>query len=71
LTHLRMLHFAIITFRPLEILVQTIYSLFSFKFSMFNVFPQGNTGGANAIIKGQMTIPSELKKYIEMAKNKT
>jgi hypothetical protein len=61
LTHLRMLSFAIRTFRPFEILVQLIYSLFSFKFSLLNIFPQGNTGGANAITKGAMTIPKDLQ----------
>jgi hypothetical protein len=64
LTHLRMLKFAFLTFKPIEILVQTLYSLFSFKFSMLNIFPQGNTGGANAIIKGQMTIPKDIKNIL-------
>ena len=62
--HLRMLLFAIRTFRPFEILVQLAYSLFSFKFSALNIFPQGNTGGANAIKKGRMPIPTDLKKII-------
>ena len=61
LIHLRMLSFAIRTFRPFEILVQLTYSLFSFKFSFLNIFPQGNTGGADAIIKGAMTIPKDLQ----------
>lgn len=61
LTHLRMLRFAILTFRPFEILVQTLYSLFSFKFSLLNIFPQGNTGGVNALLKGQMQIPNDIQ----------
>lgn len=64
LTHLKMLRFAIFTFRPIEILVQTLYSLFSFKFSMFNIFPQGNTGGANAIKKGRMEIPLDIQQIL-------
>jgi hypothetical protein len=61
LIHLRMLQFAILTFRPFEILVQTLYSMFSFKFSLLNIFPQGNTGGANAILKGRMQIPDDIQ----------
>jgi hypothetical protein len=61
LVHLRMLRFALLTFRPFEILVQLLYSLFSFKFSMLNIFPQGNTGGASAIKKGQMKIPADIQ----------
>lgn len=61
LIHLRMLRFAILTLRPFEILIQTLYSLFSFKFSMLSIFPQGNTGGANAITKGKMKIPADIK----------
>jgi hypothetical protein len=68
LTHLRMLCFAIRTFRPFEIFVQFFYSLFSFKFSLLNIFPQGNTGGANAISKGAMPIPDDLQKEILKAK---
>jgi hypothetical protein len=64
LTHLRMLKFALLTFRPLEIIVQTLYSLFSFKFSLLNIFPQGNTGGANAIIKGRMEIPTDIQQIL-------
>jgi hypothetical protein len=65
LTHLRMLRFVLLTFRPFEIIVQTLYALFSFKFSMFGIFPQGNTGGANAITKGKMEIPIDLKRQME------
>jgi hypothetical protein len=61
LIHLRMLSFAIRTFRPFEIFVQLIYSLFSFKFSLLNIFPPGNTGGADAITKGAMKIPKDLQ----------
>lgn len=61
LIHLRMLKFAVLSFRPVEILVQLLYSLFSFKFSMLNIFPQGNTGGANAIKKGKMEIPLDIQ----------
>ena len=64
MTHLRMLKFSALTLRPFEILVQTLYSLFSFKFSILNIFPQGNTGGANAITKGKMKIPNDLKEFI-------
>lgn len=64
LIHIRMLWFAIRYFNPVEIVVQFIYSLFSAKFSMFNIFPQGNTGGANAIKKGKMPIPHDLKEFI-------
>jgi hypothetical protein len=64
LIHLRMLNFAVRTFRPFEILVQFIYSLFSFKFSLLKIFPQGNTGGASAITKGAMTIPNDLLEEI-------
>lgn len=67
LTHLRMLRFALLTFRPLEIVVQTLYSLFSFKFSMLNIFPQGNTGGANALVKGRMTIPADIQNELNNA----
>ena len=59
--HLKMLQFAILTFRPTEIIVQFLYSLFSAKFSTFGIFPKGNTGGANAIFKGQMEIPKDLQ----------
>jgi hypothetical protein len=69
LTHLRMLRFALLTFRPFEIIEHTLYSLFSFKFSMLNIFPQGNTGGANAITKGKMEIPMDLKKEMEVTKS--
>jgi hypothetical protein len=64
LTHLRMLRFAILTFRPFEIVVQILYSLFSFKFSMLNIFPVGNTGGANAIKKGKMLIPQDIMEQL-------
>ena len=64
LTHLRMLKFAIITIRPVEFIVQILYSFFSFKFSMLDIFPQGNTGGANAILKGQMTLPTDIQKIL-------
>ncbi len=59
--HFRMLTFAIRTFRPLEILVQFFYTLFSGKFSMLNIFPSGNTGGASALLKGKMAIPADIK----------
>jgi hypothetical protein len=59
--HFRMLTFAIRTFRPFEILVQFFYTLFSSKFSMLNILPQGNTGGANALIQGRMDIPTDIK----------
>ncbi len=59
--HFRMLKFAIITFRPLEIFVQSIYTIFSFKFSALNIFPKGNTGGANAIFKGKMELPKDIE----------
>lgn len=62
--HFRMLLFAIRFFKPLEIAVQLIYSLFSAKFSLLNIFPTGNTGGANAIKKGKMPIPEDLQKFI-------
>jgi Protein of unknown function (DUF3703) len=65
--HFRMLTFAIRTLRPLEILVQFFYTLFSGKFSMLNIFPQGNTGGANALTKGEMPVPMDLK--MEMMKD--
>ena len=67
LTHLRMLRFAILTLKPFEILVQTLYSVFSFKFSLLNIFPQGNTGGANAIKKGKMEIPKDIQLEISKA----
>lgn len=59
--HLRMLKFAILTSNPLEIMIQFLYSIFSAKFSILNIFPKGNTGGANAIFKGKMSIPEDLK----------
>jgi hypothetical protein len=62
--HLRMLLFAIRFFKPVEIMVQLLYSLFSAKFSLLNIFPTGNTGGANAIKKGKMPIPEDLQKFI-------
>ena len=60
--HLKMLKFAILTFRPVEVLIQLIFSLFSGKFSILGIYPAGNTGGANAIFKGKMEIPEDLKK---------
>lgn len=60
--HLRMLRFAFVTFRPVEILVQLVYALFSGKFSMLCIFPAGNTGGADALLKGRMKIPEDLEK---------
>ncbi len=66
LTHLRMLKFAILTCRPFEILVQTLYSLFSFTFSLLNIFPQGNTGGASAIKKGRMEIPTDIQQILSV-----
>jgi Protein of unknown function (DUF3703) len=68
--HLRMLKFSIITFRPLEILVQFIYSTFSFKFSLLKIFPKGNTGGANAVFKGKMQIPNDLAIVMMNSKKK-
>lgn len=64
LIHLRMLRFALLRFKPVEILVQILYSLFSAKFSLFNIYPRGNTGGANAVKKGTMTIPKDLEQFI-------
>jgi hypothetical protein len=64
LIHLRMLKFAIATSRPLEIIIQFLYSLFSAKFSMLNIFPKGNTGGVNAIFKGKMSIPEDLNHLV-------
>ncbi len=58
--HLRMLALAIKSFKSFEIVVQFFYSMFSFKFSLFNIFPFGNTGRANAILKGKMPIPHDL-----------
>ena len=58
--HLKMLRFAILTFRPKEIIIQFIYSLFSAKFSAFEIYPKGNTGRANAMFKGQMDLPTDL-----------
>jgi hypothetical protein len=60
ITHLRMLFFAIRTFRLFEIIIQFVYSLSSFIFSLLNIFPRGNTGGANAITKAAMPIPDDL-----------
>jgi hypothetical protein len=62
--HLRMLKFALLRFKPIEILVQFVYSVFSAKFSLLNIFPVGNTGGANAIKKGRMPIPEDLAAII-------
>jgi hypothetical protein len=62
--HLRMLKFAILTSRPLEIMIQFLYSLFSAKFSILNIFPKGNTGGVNAIFKGKMPIPEDLSHLV-------
>jgi hypothetical protein len=64
LIHLRMLNFAIHIFKPIEITVQFIYSIFSFKFSLMNIFPEGNTGGANALTKGRMIIPTDIQREI-------
>ncbi len=63
--HLRMLKFAILTSRPLEIVIQFLYSLFSAKFSLLNIFPKGNTGGVNAIFRGKMSIPDDLRHLIK------
>jgi hypothetical protein len=62
--HLRMLFFAVRFVKPAEILVQLLYSLFSAKASLLNIFPPGNTGGANAIKKGAMPVPGDLKAFI-------
>jgi Protein of unknown function (DUF3703) len=64
LIHLRMLKFALIRFRPVEIFVQMLYALFSFKFSLLQIFPIGNTGGANAIKKGRMAIPVDIQRVL-------
>jgi hypothetical protein len=37
---------------------------------MFNIFPQGNTGGANAITKGRMIIPVDIQNELVKAKKK-
>jgi Protein of unknown function (DUF3703) len=63
--HIRILKFAFIALEPLEIIIQILHSLFSFKFLLQNIFPQGNTGGASGILKGKMTIPMDLKKLCE------
>ncbi len=65
--HFRMLTFAIKTLRPLEILVQFFYTLFSGKFSMLNIFPPGNTGGASALTKGRMAIPKDIENEMRKA----
>jgi Protein of unknown function (DUF3703) len=64
LIHLRMLQFALVTYRPIEILVQIVYSMFSFKFSMLNIFPKGNTGGVNAVTKGRMEVSSDIESIL-------
>jgi hypothetical protein len=64
--HLKMLQFAILTFRPLEIIVQILYSLFSAKFTILGIYPEGNTGGAGAIFKGKMTLPEDLRNEIKL-----
>lgn len=68
LIHLRMLKFAMLRFKPIEILVQFMYSLFSAKFSLLHIFPLGNTGGANALKKGRMEIPEDLLSIINSNK---
>ena len=62
--HLSMLKFAILTSRPFEIMIQVLYSLFSAKFSVLKIFPKGNTGGVNAIFKGKMSIPEDLRHLV-------
>lgn len=65
ISHLQMLKFAILTFRPFEILVQIIYTLFGGVLSLIGLVPNGNTGGANAISKGQMEIPDDIQNIIK------
>lgn len=64
ITHLRMLRFALQTFKPLEIIVQVLYSLLGGILSLIGFVPIGNTGGANAISKGAMEIPNDLKQIM-------
>ncbi|MBL7764733.1 MAG: DUF3703 domain-containing protein [Chitinophagaceae bacterium] len=64
ISHLRMLKFAILTFRPFEILVQIIYTLLGGLLSLIGLVPLGNTGGANAISKGNMEIPNDIQTII-------
>lgn len=59
-----MLKFAILTFRPFEILVQIIYTLLGGLLSLIGLVPLGNTGGANAISKGNMEIPNDIQTII-------
>jgi hypothetical protein len=66
--NLKMLQFALLTFRPIEIIVQLLYSMFSAKFSTFGIYPTGNTGGANAIFKGRMAFPIDLEQQINISK---
>ena len=45
-------------------MIQVLYSLFSAKFSVLKIFPKGNTGGVNAIFKGKMSIPEDLRHLV-------
>jgi hypothetical protein len=61
MTHFRMLRFAVLTFSPLEILIQTLYSAVSYIATVLKLYPDGNTGGASAITKGKMEIPEDIQ----------
>lgn len=63
-SHLYMLRFALQTLRPKEIIVQVFYTLLGGILSFIGLVPIGNTGGANAISKGKMEVPEDLKQYI-------
>jgi TRAP-type mannitol/chloroaromatic compound transport system permease small subunit len=63
--HFIMFWFAIRNSKWLDIPVQLLYSLFSAKFSILNIFPQGNTGTANDIFKGKMEVPADLQTLIK------
>ncbi len=69
IVHFKMLTLAVRTFRPFEIFIQFLFTVFSGKFSLMNIFPQGNSGRAKDILKGQMEIPPDLRG--EMLKAKT
>lgn len=54
--YLKIVQFAALTFMPIQMIVQSIYSLFSVKSSTFGIFPARNADRANVIFKDKMTI---------------
>jgi hypothetical protein len=63
--HFKMFWFALRNSKWLDIPIQFLYLLFSAKFSILKLFPQGNTGIAKDIFRGKMEVPKDLEKLIK------